>query len=430
MARDTTRRRPAVTPTPATAVTAAAADAARLRLRLTPHGRLVCEPAEEAPDLDAGVAARLGAAFAQGGGPGLLRLGAAEVGQALPPIFVWWRGFAARYVAALCLPRGRRGHRTHVPDVPPPTDGELASLVLTAPMMRGAEYLTADVLRALWAETRSSAWRSPRRQAGTSLQSLLKAHEPGLEPGRTRALQPGREPPRRRGAVRLPGHLHHPAVRPGAARSTCRSARRCANTPARPTATKLLSLLLPVQRAAETLRLAAGDGRGGRDLPPAALDGPRRRRACSAACPTSRRAGVVVRMPAAWRASRPSAAAGDRDRRHQRSRRRLGLDGLLDFRMDVTLDGETLTEREIRDLLAGTDGLVLLRGQWVEVDRDRLDRTMQQFRAAEELAAARGPALRRGDADAGRRRGRRGRRRRRRADWAQRDGRALAGAKR
>ena len=38
-------------------------------------------------------------------------------------------------------------------------------------------------------------------------------------------------------------------------------------------------------------------------------------------------------------------------------------------------------------MLAGTDGLVLLRGQWVEVDRERLERTMQQFREAEQLAA-------------------------------------------
>ena len=38
-------------------------------------------------------------------------------------------------------------------------------------------------------------------------------------------------------------------------------------------------------------------------------------------------------------------------------------------------------------MLAGTDSLVLLRGQWVEVDRARLERTMQQFREAEELAA-------------------------------------------
>jgi hypothetical protein len=68
----------------------------------------------------------------------------------------------------------------------------------------------------------------------------------------------------------------------------------------------------------------------------------------------------------------------------------IGLEGLLDFRMSVALDGETLSEREIKSLLAGTDSLVLLRGQWVEVDRDRLERSIKQFKEAEELTAQNG----------------------------------------
>ena len=72
-------------------------------LRLTPHGHLVLEHSGDAPELDERIAARLTDAFARGGGHGLLQLGAGEVGQALPPAFVWWRAFAARYVAALCL---------------------------------------------------------------------------------------------------------------------------------------------------------------------------------------------------------------------------------------------------------------------------------------------------------------------------------------
>src|SRR3981081_712837 len=74
-----------------------------LGLRLTPHGHLVAEEAEDAPAIDEKVMARLGEAFAQGTGYGLLRLGAGEIGQVLPPVFVWWRGFASRYVASLCL---------------------------------------------------------------------------------------------------------------------------------------------------------------------------------------------------------------------------------------------------------------------------------------------------------------------------------------
>ena len=41
-------------------------------------------------------------------------------------------------------------------------------------------------------------------------------------------------------------------------------------------------------------------------------------------------------------------------------------------------------------MLAGTDSLVLLRGQWVEIDRERLERSIQQFRDAEQLAEREG----------------------------------------
>ena len=71
----------------------------RLGLRLTPHGRLVCELVADAPGLDEAVATRLREAFARGSGDGLLRLGAGEVGQALPPVFVWWRAHSSHHSA-------------------------------------------------------------------------------------------------------------------------------------------------------------------------------------------------------------------------------------------------------------------------------------------------------------------------------------------
>ncbi len=117
-------------------------------LRLTPHGHLVLTESSDAAELDDRVAMRLADAFTLGSGHGLLRLGAAELGLHLPPLFLWWRGFAAQYVGALCL----QSSGASVPEVVPPGEGDLASLVLTAPMMTGAEYLTADVLRALWQE--------------------------------------------------------------------------------------------------------------------------------------------------------------------------------------------------------------------------------------------------------------------------------------
>ena len=124
----------------------------RFGLRLTPHGRLVAEDQDDAPEIDTAARDRLAAAFAQGSGPGLVRLGAGEVGHTLPPVFVWWRSFATRYVGAVCLNASGREDDVALPAVPPLDAGDLASLVLTAPMMAGAEYLTEAVLLALWDE--------------------------------------------------------------------------------------------------------------------------------------------------------------------------------------------------------------------------------------------------------------------------------------
>jgi non-specific serine/threonine protein kinase len=94
-------------------------------------------------------------------------------------------------------------------------------------------------------------------------------------------------------------------------------------------------------------------------------------------------------MPAAWRSGKPSrprvtATVGGR------APSTIGTEALLDFAVEVILDGERLTQAEINELLAQTSGLALIRGRWVEVDREKLARTVEQFRRFEQLAAKRG----------------------------------------
>src|ERR1017187_1002637 len=111
---------------------------------LSPHGRLTIVEGADAPPLDSELAQRLRSAFQRGSGHGLLQLGAAEAGAALPPVFSYWREFGAGYVTALCTQPDTR--------VPAPPAAELDRLVLSVPPMTGAEYLTAEVLGALWQE--------------------------------------------------------------------------------------------------------------------------------------------------------------------------------------------------------------------------------------------------------------------------------------
>jgi hypothetical protein len=134
-------------------------------LRPTPHGHLIADRQDDTPEIDAKAAARLTDAFVRGTGHGLVRLGAGEVGQALPPVLVWWRAFAARYIGSLCLNASgaENDGAATLPDVPAPTEAECASLVLTAPVMAGAEYLTPDVLLGFVGGDRTGFRRLPGR---------------------------------------------------------------------------------------------------------------------------------------------------------------------------------------------------------------------------------------------------------------------------
>jgi superfamily II DNA or RNA helicase len=350
----------------------------RLSPCLTPHGRLTLAATDDAPELEAGLAERLREAFARGSGPGLLRLGAGEVGQVLPPAFLWWRDFGARYATAICMRPDADG--VHEP-LPPPVD--LDRLALSAPIMPGAEYLTAEVLRALWTET-DEAFATDRAASKKTVQDFLQQLHPAWNVvGRVHFnLAENRKDEEAPFAFlatytdRLSAHGKAQHLPLGRALRDYAGAKNKA---------RLLSLLLPVQRAAEGcdwLRAMVDKGeifhplrwspeealRLLRDVP--ALEG----------------AGVIVRMPATWRSGRPlrpqaTATVGGRPPSA------LGTDALLDFRMEVTLDGETLTAAEVKRLLSGSGGLQLIRGRWVEVDAERLKKTIAKFEEAERLAA-------------------------------------------
>jgi non-specific serine/threonine protein kinase len=355
-------------------------DELRLTPCLTPHGRLLLAPSDEAPELEPALAERVRQAFARGPGHGLLRLGAAEVGQVFPPAFAYWREFGARYVTLLCTRPDLEERR---PAIPPPPEHDLEALALAAPEMRGAEYLSAAVLRSLWAEI-GEAFSAEQAEAGATVQELLKRLSPvwnvvgrvhfNLAENRKDERAPFAFLATYTGRLSAHGKAQHQPLGQ-ALREYAGAAQK----------ERLLSLLLPVQRAAERCAWLKQMVEAGELFHPLRWSVQEAFRFLGDV-PELEQAGIVVRMPATWRAGRPArprvtatvggeAPAG------------LGKDALLDFSMEVTLDGETLSPAEVRALLSGSNGLALIRGQWVEVDRERLERTMERFRQAERLAA-------------------------------------------
>ena len=135
-----------------------------------------------------------------------------------------------------------------------------------------------------------------------------------LEPGRSRPLQSGREPRRRRCAVCFSRDLHDAALGAGtgaACAARAGAARICRRGQSRPAA---VSAAAGAARRRD-LRLAAAMLDAGEILPSAALDAAARPRSFLPACRDLERAGLVVRMPPAWRASRPPRPLVTGDRR-------------------------------------------------------------------------------------------------------------------
>ena len=352
---------------------------------LTPHGSLTLRETGEALVLEPEQGLRLKKAFARGTGYGLLWLGASEVGTTLPPVLSYWRELGVRYVTALCALPGI-GEGEAKPPVPIPGGGEFDTIAVAVPPMIGAEYLTADVLANLWRDM-DAAFDAELAEARLSAQEYLKSCHPAWNlVGRVHFnLAENRKDEdapfaflatytTRLSAAATAQHL--PLGKALQEYSGARNRER------------LLSLLMPVQRAAEHCPWLKAMVDTGEIFHPLRWS-PQQAVQFLKDVPALESAGVVVRMPASWRMNRPArpqvkATVGGT------TPSQVGMDALLDFRMEVTLDGEKLSAAEIKRLLAHSDGLALIRGKWVEVDHERLSRTLEQFEAIERRAATDG----------------------------------------
>ncbi|CAN5148875.1 DEAD/DEAH box helicase [soil metagenome] len=350
---------------------------------ISPHGRLTVAAASDAPELPDRLEERLRNAFAEGSGAGLLQLGGAEIGRPLPPSFAYWREFGARYVTALCT---RTGDAAKHSPVPPPDIADLETFALGVPAMQGAEYVNAHTLAALW-QAIDEAFAARRAKTNATTEELLKQLDPAWNVvGRVHFNLAENRRDEDTPFAFLATYTHQRSSRGTAQHRVLGDAlREYSEAKDRE---KLLSLLVPVQRAAEECTWLREMVDSGEVFHPLRWTAEEAFRLLSDV-PKLERAGVIVRMPASWRASRPlrpqvTATVGARPPAG------VGIDALLDFSMAVTLDGTPLTTAELNRILAATRGLALIRGQWIEVDAEQLRRTLERFSATEHHAAEQG----------------------------------------
>lgn len=255
--------------------------------------------------------------------------------------------------------------------------------------MVGAEYLTEDVLIALWDEL-DTAFRVELIESKKSLQDFLKALHPAwnlvgrvhfnLAENRKDAEAPFAFIATYTTRLSAQGKAQHQPL------SLALNEYSDGKSQGR-----LLSLLMPVKRAAESCDWLQAMVESGEIYHPLRWT-PADAYQFLLSVPQLEAAGIVVRAPGTWRAGRPArplvkASVGSK------VPSLLGKDALLDFSLAVTLDGEHLSAADIKKLLAEGDGLQLMRGRWVEVDRKKLSRLLERFQVVEQAAAGSGLAF-------------------------------------
>ena len=154
----------------------------------------------------------------------------------------------------------------------------------------------------------------------------------------------------------------------------------------------LLSLLRPLQQVAaehEFLRQLIDSG----EVYQACAWNPRQAYGFLECIPALERAGIETRMVNLWRTMPPRAelevALDPADSTHSKpdGAPALHVGSLLRFIPRVALGGHYLSEEELVALLAGDDGLVRFRGDWIRLDKEKLQRLLDSWRQANRMAA-------------------------------------------
>lgn len=135
----------------------------------------------------------------------------------------------------------------------------------------------------------------------------------------------------------------------------------------------LLTLLSCLNKAAEASPLIAGFVEKGEMFHPLGLTSAEAYEFLKA-IPAIKEAGIMCRIPNWWKKNAASVSLAVQ--LGEKKAAMLGFDTLVSMQPRLTVNGESLTKKEIEILLSQTDGLAWLKGRWIEVDHKALERLL------------------------------------------------------
>lgn len=343
------------------------------RIALSPNYRLYID------DENVDGYAELRKAFANGSGAGLLFLDSAKDGITEDPAFAFWKDFSRLYLSLLtATPNLEKRQFKNDPvkiDLHP---DDLTRFLAMAPPMKGAEYINEVSLKFLWSEIESTLQfeilKSNKgvndyfesRHSSVNLLGRVCFH---LAENKNSLETPFAFLATYARQVSKDGNVQHVPLN--------RALEEYSNSRQK---NIFLRLLSPIHKASlESMFVKELTSTGG--IYQTLAWTPREAHRFLKDIPIFEKAGIAVRVPNWWKAKNPnrpqiSVKLGEK------LPSKMGLDALVDFSMSVVLGQQELNQKEIQDLLRSSENLIFFKGQWIEVDKEKLGDILAKWKTA------------------------------------------------
>ncbi|MCL2826610.1 MAG: SNF2-related protein, partial [Eggerthellaceae bacterium] len=255
------------------------------------------------------------------------------------------------------------------------TDEVLQGLLKRTPYVTGVEHIDAAWLRGIWCQLQK-VFDNQLAASGTSVEAYLRSKNEAID---------------------LVGRVFFHLVEHGSesfpfaflATYSTGAADKVNHVPLRRALgefegdwDRLLALLSTVNKAAARSALIAGFTQSGELFSPLGLTA-QEAHTFLREIETYEECGIVCRIPNWWKQHQTSMQVQIKVGESAPSL--LGLDALLDFNAGIFFEGMSITREEIEALLDESEGLVLLKNRWVEVDHAKLRQVLATLDKVERM---------------------------------------------
>lgn len=335
-------------------------------LRLSPQGTLCFEPAETG--LESSSLISIHQTFINDWRAGWFRLAADKLHIGHDPTIRFWQEIASHFLTTLC----HTSPEEEFSALEPPGAERLSEWILRAPPMIGGEYLSSKTLLALWEQL--NEWISASVKKTGQEQFLAEWAPKWQQVGRVCFHLVENKKDLERPFAFLAtystgfgtgGKLKHLPLKDALKQQTESNNRQA-----------LIKLLTPVHNAAQKCAWLQDLVSSTEIFQPLAWS-PTKAYKFLCSVPEMEESGLSVRIPNWWkRRPRPQISV----KIGSSLQPQLGVSSMLDFDVKIALGDDQISEEELSELLRTGENFASLRGQWVEVDREKLQEALEHWK--------------------------------------------------